>query len=213
MIARLLTLLLAVGLGALPAAASQYPYETGETVHITGIVTDADGRRLEGLEVILEASRLGVQVWPPGRVHRDVVRGSVRTDERGEFALDFTWSWRYNQFELLVAVPVRGPEGERLHILETVELNRRLREGSPVAVPVTLSDTRFLTNLRDFIASLDTSDQRRIYQERGKPDRVDRVQLSGRLEVSWWYFEQGKVYRFADGTLAKVEEFDPVEPL
>ena len=52
-----------------------------------------------------------------------------------------------------------------------------------------------------------------MYQERGRPDKVETTRYEDRVETAWWYFEQGKVCRFADGELVKVEEFDPVEDL
>jgi hypothetical protein len=48
----------------------------------------------------------------------------------------------------------------------------------------------------------------------GVPEDVKRVSYAGRqqeTEVSWWYFEAGKVYRFRDGRLDQVERFDPVQ--
>jgi hypothetical protein len=202
-----------LALGSASAVAAPFPFESGEQVVISGRVTDAAGQGLRDLEVVLEASRLGLTLWPPGQVKRDVVRGTVRTDGQGEFAFEMTWNWRYNHFEVQVAVPVRGPDGERLHVLEAVDITRRLRQGSPVAVPVTLNDTRFLDNLREFVGALATADERRVYDQLGKPDRVDQVSFPDRLEVSWWYFQQGKVYRFVDGRLSRIEEFDPVRPL
>jgi hypothetical protein len=32
-------------------------------------------------------------------------------------------------------------------------------------------------------------------------------------EVTWWYFEQGKAYRFREGELQQVVNFDPVTPI
>jgi hypothetical protein len=45
----------------------------------------------------------------------------------------------------------------------------------------------------------------------GKPDRVDRLEMSGGDEVAWWYFERGKSFHFRDGRLDQVMEFEPVE--
>ncbi|HVR28057.1 MAG TPA: carboxypeptidase-like regulatory domain-containing protein [Thermoanaerobaculia bacterium] len=57
-----------------------------------------------------------------------------------------------------------------------------------------------------------SADQRRIYEEMGKPDRVDRLELSKDAEeVAWWYFERGRSYHFRDGRLEQVVEFDPVK--
>jgi hypothetical protein len=82
-----------------------------------------------------------------------------------------------------------------------------------VAVPVSLQDTTFLTNLRTFLAAADTADEQRVYRQTGKPDRVDSMKHPDREESAWWYFALGKVYRFRDGRLDRVEDFPPVKPL
>ncbi|HEY4588471.1 MAG TPA: hypothetical protein VII86_04560, partial [Thermoanaerobaculia bacterium] len=83
----------------------------------------------------------------------------------------------------------------------------------PAVVGVTVENRQFLDNLRQFLASIQTDDQRKVYQEMGKPDRVRNVQYPGYLESSWWYFEAGRVYRFRDGHLEQVTPFDPVHGL
>ncbi|HVS03686.1 MAG TPA: hypothetical protein VMT16_13025 [Thermoanaerobaculia bacterium] len=199
--------------GSRAVTPNRFPFASGETVQVTGMVTDARGTPLRDLDVVLEASREGFGLEPLGGGTREVSRGATRTDRQGEFGLEWGWSRRYNRFELVVGVPVSTGAGERLHELERVDLTRRLRQGSPVAVPLVIEDTSFLATLRGFLASLSSPDEKRVYQEMGKPDRVDEVDFPDRREASWWYFDRGKVYRFVDGRLAEVDEFEPISPL
>jgi hypothetical protein len=64
--------------------------------------------------------------------------------------------------------------------------------------------------LRAFVDSIDSDDERRVYREQGKPDRVE-ARTGAADEAAWWYFESGRVYRFRDGALVATESFDPVE--
>ncbi len=207
-----LLLLLGAVLGAVPADATRAPYETGEKVRVTGVVTDAAGEPLEDLEIVLEASRFGFHVGPFGKSPREVARGSTRTNERGEFSLQWNWNPRFQRYELIVTVPTRGPSGPELHTLSRTDITRRVVQGSPVAITVVIEDTEFLETQRSFLAALDSPDEKRVYERMGKPDRVDRLELPGRVERSWWYFTAGRVYRFADGRLTGSESFDPVRP-
>jgi hypothetical protein len=189
------------------------PYAAGDAVTVQGVVNDGKGRPLPDLRVTLEASRVGFTVYPWGRHKREVATGSATTTARGEFGLQFPWSRRFNRFELVVAVPVATAQGEDLQELWRNDITRRVLQGSPVAVPVSLEDTKFLDTLREFLGSLRTDEERSTYRQTGKPDRVDRVAFPDHLETAWWYFRAGKVYRFRDGHLEKVEEFAPVQPL
>jgi hypothetical protein len=208
----------AFGLGAYGCASAapaggRFPYAAGEAVLVQGVVADSAGTRVDDVRVVLEASRLGVGVYPPGQRRREIVTGSTRTNAAGEYGLEVTWNRRFNHFELVVGVPVATPQGEVLQELARTDITRRVRQGSPVVVPVTLEDTAFLTTLREFLRGLRTSDEQRVYRETGKPDRVDRVKYPDRDESAWWYFRMGKVFRFVDGRLQRVEDFPPVRPL
>jgi hypothetical protein len=196
-----------------PAGAARAPYETGETVRVNGVVTDAAGTPIGDLEIVIEAARLGLHLGPIGKAPKEVVRGATRTDASGQFALQWAWDPRFDRFELVVAVPVQGPGGPDLHVLSRTDITRRVLQGSPVAMPTILEDVSFLETLRAFLAELDTADERRVYAEMGRPDRVETTRYPGRTEVSWWYFEAGKVFRFEDGSLAGSRTFDPVRPL
>ena len=205
--------LFAAGCAGAPPVGSRFPYDPGQSVTVQGVVSDRAGNRIDDVQVILEASRLGVGVYPPGQRKREIVTGSTRTDADGEFGLQLGWNRRYNHFELVVGVPVASPQGEVLQELARVDITRRLKQGTPVAVPVTLEDTAFLTTLREFLRGLRTQDEQRVYRETGKPDRVDRIKYPDRDESAWWFFRLGKVYRFRDGKLERVEDFAPVNPL
>lgn len=206
---------LAVVLSALllpaPAAEARSRYEDGERIRITGLVTDPAGRPIPQLHVVLEASRGYFNLRRFQRDKKDVTRLSGLTDERGEYSLEWPWNGYYNTFELLVGIPVRRPDGEKLKILERVDITRRIEKGSPVVSAVVVSNVDFVTNLRQFLATIRTEEERRIYQQAGKPDRVERLEYPEHTEVSWWYFASGKVYRFRDGRLVKIDPFEPVK--
>ena len=196
-----------------PRIGDKFPYAEGERVVVQGVVADAAGSPLRDLDVVLEASNTGVGFYPPGKRQRELVKGGTLTDGSGTYALELSWNDRFDHFELVVGTPVATPPGETLQELARTDITRRVMQGSPVAVPVTIENTTFLTSLRAFLASLRTADEQRVYRETGKPDRVDDVKFPDRAEAAWWYFELGKVYRFNDGRLVKVEDFPPVESL
>lgn len=208
-----LLLLLSTLAGPSPTDAARFPYQEGERVELSGIVSDAAGAPLEGLTVVLEAARSGFRLKPFGRAPREIVRGSAETDAQGRFGLEWDWKRGFDRFALIVAVPVQEASGEKLHVLERMDVTRRVLQGSPVAVSPVVEDTVFLEKLRSFLAQLDTEDERSTYADMGRPDRVETVEYPDRVETSWWYFHAGKVFRFADGELIGTREFDPVEPL
>jgi acyl-coenzyme A synthetase/AMP-(fatty) acid ligase len=83
-----------------------------------------------------------------------------------------------------------------------------VRDGRLVAHVVGGADADVL---REFVASVHSDDERKVYDEMGRPDKVERVQYPERTEVSWWYFDAGRVYRFRDGRLEQVVPFEPVK--
>jgi hypothetical protein len=201
---------LALLAAAVPAGAAA-PYREGQNVVVTGVVTDGQGMALPQLIVELEAARSVFNVRSLQRVKRDArVVASATTNERGEYSLEWPWSDYYDSFEVRAGVQVRKGEAETTWVLSQVDVTRRMGQGSPVVVAVGIDDTRFLSSLRNFLASVDTEDERRVYRALGKPDQVDTMKSPGHTEVTWWYFESGKAYRFRDGRLVQVEPFDPV---
>lgn len=204
----LAAVLLAGALAASPALAVRFPQ--GEKVQFTGVVTDRQGAPLEGVNVVLEVTRSTFSMRSLRNVERESRRISAITTAGGSFTLDWPWDNYFNRFEILVGVPVRKPKGERLAVLARLDVTERLRGGSPVVATLVVENRKFVDTLRAFVASLTSADERRVYEELGKPDEVKRVVSGTSTEASWWYFELGKMYRFEDGRLAQVVPFDPV---
>jgi hypothetical protein len=186
-------------------------YAQGERVQVTGLVSDKQGQPLPNLRVVLEASRSYFSFREFRRAQKEVRRVSTMTNAKGEYTLVWPWDSYFNRFELVVGVPVRKTQGERVEELARQDVTQRLLAGNPAVVTLAVENTRFLESLRAFVASVQSEDERRVYDEMGKPDEVKRVQYPDHVEASWWYFESGKVYRFRDGRLEQVVPFDPVK--
>lgn len=198
-------------LSALPASAARY--EQGQRVQVTGIVADKNGQPLEGIRVSLEASRSYFSVRHLRKTQADDVRrvGTV-TDAKGEYTLEWPWDGYFNHFELVSGVTVRKGKEDRIEELAREDVTRRLMNGSPVVVSPVIENTKFLDSLRQFLAMVRSADERRTYDEMGRPDKVQRLEYPDHVEDSWWYFEHGRVYRFRDGRLEQVVPFTPVPP-
>jgi hypothetical protein len=194
-------------------------YDQGQRIQVTGIVADAQGQPLQSLRVVLEVSRTYFSMRNLRRTaDPDVRRVSAVTDARGNYTLEWPWDNYFNHFELVAGVPVRsrlenGRSGDTVQELARQEITRRVEAGSPAVVAITIDNRQFLDNFRQFLASIKTDEQRKVYQEMGRPDRIRNVQYPTYLESSWWYFEAGRVYRFRDGHLEQVTPFDPVRGL
>jgi hypothetical protein len=187
------------------------PYDQGQRIQFTGLVSDPQGQPLAGVQVVLEASRTYFSMRHLRREQVETRRVKGTTNERGEYLLEWPWDSYFNHFEIAVGVPVRKARTEQLQELERVDVTRRAMAGAPVVAAVVVQNAAFIRHLRDFIASVRTDDQHRVYDEMGRPDKVETVQYPGWAEVSWWYFETGRVYRFRDGRLEQVVPFDPVK--
>ena len=205
------TLLVALAV-SLPAVAARSPYAQGDEVVFTGVVTNAAGLPIPALQVTLEASRAAFNFRRLGRVRENATRLATVTDERGEFSLPWRWDDYYNRFDLIVSVSIRTAEGESMVELQRVDLSRRTHQGSPVVSAIQLADTELVDSRREFLAALNSDDERRVYEQAGLPERTDRVRFPSYEEVTWWYFRHGRAYRFRDGILNQVVPFDPVEP-
>jgi len=206
-------LLAPLAAGALtPAIAARYAQ--GERVQITGIVADAQGQPLADVRVTFEATRTYFSIRELRRTEdKEVRRVSATTNAAGTYTIEWPWDSYFNHFDVTAGVPVRTRSGERLEELARQDVTRRVLAGSPAVVAVTVENRKFFDEFRQFLASIQTEDQRKVYQEMGKPDRIRNVQYPGRLESSWWYFESGRVYRFRDGRLEQVVPFEPVRGL
>lgn len=209
----LLGLLGLLAMGALaPAAAARY--DQGQRIQVTGLVADAQGQPLSDIRVVLEVSRTYFSLRELRRTaDKDVRRVSATTNSHGEYTIEWPWDSYFNHFELVAGVPVHTRAGESVQELTREEVTRRVEAGSPAVIALSIQNRQFLDNFRQLLASIQTDDMRRTYQEMGKPDRVRNVQYPGHLEISWWYFDAGKVYRFRDGRLEQVVPFDPVHGL
>jgi hypothetical protein len=205
--------LLALTLAAAPAAAALpwgEPFSAGEAVRFQGTVADPQGRPLADVDVTLEASRTRLDLRSLARVPAETVTLAARSNERGEYALDWAWQPGFRRFELVASIPVRGAGGEARQELARIDLSARLKQGSPVSAALTVAEAEFVRALRAFVAALASDDERRVYDEAGRPDSVDRRDGPAGSSAAWWYFALGRVYRFRAGRLAEVERFDPV---
>jgi hypothetical protein len=199
--------------GSLTTAAAAR-YDQGQRIQVTGVVTDSQGQPIGNVRVVLEVSRTYFSMRELRRTaDKDVRRVSATTDARGNYTVEWPWDSYFNHFELVAGVPVRTKTGETVQELARQDVTRRVDAGTPAVIGVTIENRQFLDNLRQFLASIQTEDQRKIYQEMGKPDRIRNVQYPSHLESSWWYFESGRVYRFRDGRLEQITPFDPVHGL
>lgn len=206
------TLLWVLLLAASPLAAARIAQ--GESVQVTGVVTDPQGRPISNVRVSFEATRTYFSVRRFQRTRTEEVRRvAATTDAGGQFTLSWPWDNYFNHFELVVGVPVRKARKETLVELAREDITRRFQGGSPVVTSLVVQskNAEFVTKLRDFVASVRSDDERKVYDEMGRPDKVERVQYPGRTEVSWWYFDAGRVYRFKDGRLEQVVPFEPVQ--
>lgn len=207
-------LLASAPLAALPFGFSKARLAQGDRVQITGAVTDQQGRPLSNVRVTFEATRTYFSVRRFQRTQTEEVRRvAAVTDAGGQFTIDWPWDNYFNHFELVVGVPVRKARKESLVELAREDITRRFQGGSPVVISLAVSNqnAEFVTKLRELIASIQSDDERKVYDEMGKPDKVERVVYPGRTEVSWWYFDAGRVYRFQDGRLEQVVPFEPVK--
>jgi hypothetical protein len=207
-----LLFLTAAMISARPSWAARY--DQGQRIQVTGVVADAQGQPIPGVRVAFEGTRTYFSVRELRRTaDKEVRRVSATTDAHGQFTVEWPWDSYFNHFELAVGMPVRARGGERLEELTRQDVTRRVLAGSPAVVAVTIENRQFIDRLKEFLASVQTDDQRKVYDEMGKPDRVRNVKYPGYTESSWWYFESGRVYRFRDGRLEQVVPFDPVRGL
>lgn len=197
---------------ATPALASKRA--ENEEVVVTGVVMDTTGKGVAGAIVELRGKHRAFSL----RDFRVKRRGSrvvrSQTNASGSFEISWLWHPYYDRFELVAGVPLGPPETSGgLAELALVDLSKRMKEGNPVVATLEIENTDQVDSLRDFLAGIDTDDERQVYQEMGKPDKVRHTTLPTHEETSWWYFEQGKVYRFRDGEKESVEQFEPVPPV
>lgn len=201
----------------LPAPASalwrvkKSKYDRGEKVEFSGIVTDADGRPLPDVQVILEASRKEFRLRRMRKEPVDTFRVTVDTGSRGEYSLIWPWNDYYNTYEILIAVPLRRKGQKALEIIARVDITDRAEQTNPLMTPIRVNNATFLYSLRTFLATVDSPDEKRIYETMGRPDKVEQVGTLGEIEAHWWYFDTGKLVHFKLGKLVETKDFDPVK--
>ena len=209
-VATLLALLLTAWAGlATPSDGARGPAE-GQPILVSGLVTDTVGEPISSLEVRLYARRNAFNLRKLGREDRGETSVAARTDAEGRFELYWRWHDFYNSFDLTVGLEIREAATTRWHELARQDLTERIRGDGPVTVAFTLENSEALRTYRDFLAGVRSEDQRRVYGEMGKPGRVDRLQKAEHEEETWWYFQLGRAYRFEDGRLQEVVDFEPV---
>jgi len=209
-------LALAGWLGAAAPASALFKgplYKPGERVEITGLVTTPAGDPVDDVRVVLELSRKAFNFHKMWITRGKVFKVSDTTNEKGEYTISFPWDDYYNEFDLVAGVTERGADGEHLVELERIDVEKRIKAASPAVVSVVIKNHAYIEKLRQFLATVDTPDEERVYQDQGRPAKVEATTYADRQETAWWYFDRGKVYRFVDGKLDRVEDFDPVEAL
>lgn len=207
------------------------PPEDGDTVTVTGRVTDARGRAVPGVHVVFEAYRTYFSLRHFERRAKDFRRVETRTDETGRYRVEWLWDDYFNRFRVGVERPGRSAEvgaawsrtardgrdtgapddaSQSPYLVLQTDLGPRLARSGSAVVPLVVEDIEVVETVRRFETSLSTEDQRRVYRDLGYPDEVRVLELADGREASWWYFERGEVYRFADGELEEIEPFEPV---
>ena len=215
-------------------------YRDGETIEVRGVVTDSEGMPIPDLTVNLEIARYAFDWKKFRKTRHEVNKATTTTDPSGVYAFEWTWYDYYNDFQLIVGLMVRDADFNQ-DVFQTVHRENiapRVGQGSPVVVDMVVSQSPFLDTKpvdplpivsqpvdseplesqpadtpRDSAAGLYSEDEQRIYDEMGEPDRVETLEYPDYDEISWWYFEQGKAYRFREGELQQVVNFDPVTPI
>jgi hypothetical protein len=212
--AGLALLVLALGLALPPAAAraESAPYDQGERVRLTGVVTDSRGTPLPNVQVTLVASRSYFNLRQLKSSDKDPRRVAATTDAKGEYAIDWPWDNYYNRFEVQVGLPVREGREEHTEVLAKQDVTQLLSKGTPAVPALVVENAALIDRVRKFLAELTSDDLRKVYQDMGDPDQIKKVRYPDREEVSWYYFESGAMYRFESGKLREVVHFAPVKP-
>ena len=188
-------------------------YKPGERVEITGLVTTPEGDPIDDVRVVLELSRKAFDFHKMWIARGKVFKVSDTTNAKGEYTISFPWDDYYNEFDLVAGVTERDANGETFVELRRIDVEKRVKAASPAVVPIVIKNHAYIEKLRQFLATIDTPDEQRVYQDQGRPDKVEATTYADRQEVAWWYFDRGKVYRFENGKLDRVEDFDPVKTL
>ncbi len=206
-------LTLLAGLAAAPAAGVghpwRFPHAEGATVRFEGTVADASGRPIRGVEVVLEAATPRFD-WRRFSPDQRLERRVARTDEQGRFSIDWTWDGTFRRFELVATLREVAGSRELARELARLEVTDRVRAGTPVPAALVVEDAAGLARVREFLADLDSADELAVWNASGLPEAIDRVVGPESVEATWWYYSDGRAYRFRDGARVAVETFPPV---
>lgn len=186
--------------------------EEPRTIEVSGVVSDAAGNPLPEVTVVFEAARRGLSLRGLRMETGKTQERRAVTNRRGLYTLHWPYDAFYNHFEVRVEMPIRKADGEHTEILARSELAGVRSATQPLVANLIVQQADRLRALKDFLAHVDTADERGIYEKMGQPDEVDRSPNAGG-ETAWWYFEAGKVYFFRSGKLHETREFTPVRPL
>jgi hypothetical protein len=209
-------------------------YRDGEKIEVRGVVTDSEGMPIPDLTVNLEIARYAFDWKKFRKTRHDVSKATTTTDLQGVYAFEWTWYDYYNNFQLIVGLMVRDPDFNQ-DVFQTVhrqDIATRVGQGSPVVVDMVVSQSPFLDPQPVVTRAVESEplesdpvdasetprdsggeDEKRIRDEMGRPDKVQTLEYPDYDEVTWWYFEQGKAYRFREGELQQVVNFEPVTPI
>ncbi len=184
----------------------------GEIVRFSGTVVDLAGQPLSDVDVVVEGWRTGIDVRAFARVRSQRVHAAARTNERGEYAIDWTWDPRLHHFEVSAVAPYRSAGGDTSHTLARVDVTRRLRSSRAIValLSVGTNELAFLRRLLEFERSLSSPDEHATYAELGLPEQLDQSSAGATDESAWWYYSTGRVCRFRNGVRVEVESFTPV---
>ena len=218
-------------------------YRDGETIEVRGVVTDSEGMPIPDLTVNLEIARYAFDWKKFRKTRHEVNKATTSTDPSGAYAFEWTWYDYYNDFQLIVGLMVRDSDfgQDVFQTVHRENIAPRVGQGSPVVVDMVVSQSPFLDTEpavpqpivsqaveseplesapvdtvaapQDSTMDFGNEDEKRIYDEMGRPDRVQTLEYPDYDEVTWWYFEQGKAYRFRGGELQQVVRFEPVTPI
>lgn len=218
-------------------------YRDGEKIEVRGVVTDAEGTPIPDLTVNLEIARYAFDWKKFRKTRHDVNKATTTTDAEGAYAFEWTWYDHYNDFQLIVGLMVRDPDfgQDVFQTVHRQNIASRVGQGSPVVIDMEVGQSPFLdtqpvadqpiesepieseplegelvdTKATPGVSSFEygSDDESRIYDEMGRPDKVQTLEYPDYDEVTWWYFDKGKAYRFRDGELQQVVNFEPVTPI
>ena len=210
--------LLAAGLAALCfATVATSPLEAapkrGEIVPISGTVMDAEGRPIPGITVLLEASRVRFSLRKLKNQKEAPLRRPVVVDSEGRFRFDWSWDSHHNTFELAAGFEARYGDRLDFEILLRQEITALVVAGGG-EMNLVIEKADYARWLGRYLEGDVPADEARLFREQGRPDKlvVEETEPGEAAVSAWWYFADGKVYRFRDGRLDETVDFEPIKP-